>query len=169
MTEITNTMSATFRPDEHPAAGRGGDLAGGGRGGHHEHHARLGDGADAGNRPADGRRRPQPSHPPAVPRRGRGVVPGGRRLGILLRPRRLDGWSATSCTGPRKRRSSPSSWPCWSRPAWASSSASIPPGRPRGWTPSRPCATSKGGGRRAERGRKSASPLRGLDSRYDNP
>ena len=40
-----------------PAAVRGPDLAGGRRRGHHEHHAGVGDGADARDRPAHGRRR----------------------------------------------------------------------------------------------------------------
>ena len=79
MTEITKHDFLDFHHDGHPADDRGRHLAGRGRGGHHEHHARLGDGADAGNRPADGRRRPQPPHPAPVPRGSRRALPGRRR------------------------------------------------------------------------------------------
>ena len=65
--------------DGRAAVVRGRHLPGGRRRGHHEHHARLGHRADPGDRPADGRRRPLGQHPAAVPRRGRALVPAGRR------------------------------------------------------------------------------------------
>ncbi len=74
------------------------------------------------------------------------LVPGRRRGGHPSRPRRLAARAdAAALAGrrPRRRRSPP---PWSSPPPWASSSASIPPGRPRGWTRSRPCATSDAAG-----------------------
>ena len=90
MTEILKTITQNVHLDGHPAADRGRHFADRGRSGHHEHHARLGDGADAGNRPADGRRRPQPPHPPAVPRGSRRALPGGRRRRRSRRTVRFD-------------------------------------------------------------------------------
>ena len=136
-------LGSASQTDGHVAAGRGHDLAGRRRRGHHEHHAGLGHRADAGNRPADGRRRPQPPHPAAVPRRGRGVVPVRRGPGHPARPRHVDPGAIDSSTGPPKPRCRRSSRPSPSRRRWAWSSASIPPGRPRGWTPSKPCGTSE--------------------------
>ena len=65
--------------DEHLAVGGGIDFPGGRRGGHYEHHAGLRHRTHAGNRPSHGRRCPKLSHPPAIPRRGGGVVPRRRR------------------------------------------------------------------------------------------
>ncbi len=53
--------------DGQPAVVRRLDFAGRGGRGHHEHHARLGDRANAGDRPADGRRSPGREHLAAVP------------------------------------------------------------------------------------------------------
>ena len=65
----------------------------GGRGGHHEHHAGLRHRADAGNRPADGRRRPVAPHSAAVSGRGHRALPlrrcnrdrGGPHRSLLVR------------------------------------------------------------------------------------
>ncbi len=94
---------------------------------------------DAGDRPAHGRRRAQPPHPAAIPRRGRSPLHGGRRHRRGLRLGDLDRRARISSTGPP---ASPLRWlplPCWSRPAWASSSASTRPGRPRGLIRSKRC------------------------------
>ena len=49
--------------DDRAPAGGGPDLAGGGRRGHHEHHAGVGDRAHPGDRPAHGRGRSRERHP----------------------------------------------------------------------------------------------------------
>ena len=129
--------------DEHLAAGRGDDLAGRRRRGHHEHHAGLRHRAHAGNRPPHGRRCPQLSHSPAVPRRGRRAVPRRRRDRDSLGTRRVDPRAVEDALADGSvavRRSSP---PWRSPSASASPLASIPPGRPRGWTRSKPCGTSE--------------------------
>ena len=84
MTEVTNAMSSQLGGDGHPAGGGGHDLPGRRRRGDHEHHARLRHRADAGDRPADGGRCPEPPHPAAVPGRGGRAMPGWRGLGNLV-------------------------------------------------------------------------------------
>jgi len=112
------------------------------RGRDHEHHARLGHRAHARDRPAHGRGRARAGHPAAVSGGGRGPLSGGRRRGNLGGARRI---------APRR---GPLRWPVatslpaipppsWFRPAWASFSDSIRPGKRRVWTPSTPCATSE--------------------------
>ena len=58
-------------------------------------------------------------------------------------PGRVDPGAVADRTGPRKPRCRRSSPPWRSPSASASCSASIPPGRPRGWTRSKPCATNE--------------------------
>ena len=128
--------------DERLAVGGGVDFPGGRRGGHYEHHAGLRHRAHSGNRPPHGGRRPKLSHPPAIPRRGGGVVPRRRRDGNSPGPGHVDPCKVEGRTGPRRRRYRRSSPPWRSPLALASPSASIPPGKPRGWTPSKPCGTN---------------------------
>ncbi len=78
MTEMTQGAVHHHRHGRRALAGCGTDLAGRGRRRHHEHHAGVGDGADARDRPADGRRGAAPEHPAAVPGGSRGPVPAGR-------------------------------------------------------------------------------------------
>src|SRR5439155_1107717 len=56
---------------------------------HHEHHAGLGHGAYARDRPADGGRRPAASHPAPVPDRGRHALADRRDRRRRARPQRL--------------------------------------------------------------------------------
>ena len=150
-----------FRVDGRFAHDRRRHLLGGRGRGDHEHHARLRHGADAGDRPADGRRRPQLSHSAAISRRSGGLVSGGRRHRHFLRPRRLVRRPLCQALAHGDSRFRRFAWRCWSPPAWGLSSASIPPGRPRDWIPSRRCGTSSPSG-------VAASPARFFPRRVAN-
>ena len=90
MAEMIEHALLDDRENQPPAAGRGHDLAGRRRRGDHEHHARLGHRADAGDRAPHGRRGAEPPRPAAISRRGGGLVSRRRRDRDPLRPRRLD-------------------------------------------------------------------------------
>ena len=110
----------------------------------HEHHARLGDGADPRDRRAHGDRRQGRGHSRAVPRRGRRPRDRGRRRRDRARPRRSSASSPGSRAG-RSRSSRPRSRsPSRSRPSSGSRSVSTRRSRRAGWTRSRRSGTSSG-------------------------
>ena len=109
------------------------------RRGRHEHHARLGDRADARDRRAKGCRRVPAGHRHAVPDRGDHAV-GPRRSdrGHRRSGRSRGHQESVRRRSRRRRRSGRSSSGCSFRCRSGSSSGSIPPSRRRGSTPSRP-------------------------------
>ncbi len=89
MKEVVQDAADRHRRLDDPArCHRGGEPARG-RHRHHEHHARVGDGADAGDRHPARHRRTGAGSAPAVPGRGRGAVDPRRRDRHRSRPRRL--------------------------------------------------------------------------------
>ena len=141
-TEVIKAVDSDVRPGGRSPGRRGLDLAPGRRRGDHEHHARVGDRADQGDRPADGGRGRAPRHPPAVPGRGGRPERTGRRPGRGRRPHRERPGPRPRRLARRSPRCRPSSVRSPPRSPSASSSATTPPGRPRGSTRSRHCATS---------------------------
>ena len=113
--------------------------------------------------------RAPPGRPRPVPDRGRHPVADRRRHRPRPRLRRWECWSSKLIPG-----FPPAHVPLWAvRPRLrllgrrsASSSASIPPPRPRGSTRSKPCATSRGGGPGGRRPRtrdpEPVTPTRGV-------
>ena len=117
----------------------GDDFADGRRRRDHEHHARVGDRADARDRLADGRRRPAARYSAAVHCRGGDFLSirrGGRASlvgrGASMLVRELLNWP-TEISLPAIWRQ----WSCRSRSGWCS--ATTRPGKPRDSTRSKRC------------------------------
>ena len=85
---LTQDDRLRLQPDDHPADDGCGNLAGGRRYRHHEHHAGIGDGTYARNRAAHGDRRDAVRHPDAV---HRGVDPALHRRRLDRRDLRCGG------------------------------------------------------------------------------
>ena len=109
---------------------------------HHEYPARVRDGTDERDRRPHGGRRQARSYRDAVPHRGHDVEPGGRSVGDRAG---RDWGEVDDGDGRLADRSSPST-SLWSRSSFRSrsdsSSACIPPTKPRGSIPSKRCGTS---------------------------
>ena len=108
MTESANALASTTAMMTQSVAFGGAHLARGRRRRDHEHHARVGHGADARDRAADGGRRQGARRPAAVPRGGDRPLPHRRRHGLVSgAPARSS--CGNCCIGRSSRRSRRSS------------------------------------------------------------
>ena len=111
MTEMTKALSSTSDHDDQAPTGGGPDLPAGGRGGDHEYHAGVGDGADPGNRPAHGRRGLVPGYPRSNFWRNRSFSVSAAGWWASWSAGGFPSWSESCCTGRRRYPWAPSSRP----------------------------------------------------------